>query len=114
MQFVCKYNDVFKELHFKMRSSTWILCIIIFLFCMDAFCVPARRSPVYLSQPDGSIFQAQLKGDEFTRIKTTSSGHAIIQDSDGWWHYAEFDEKGHRRSSAAGKQRSCHTGRRIT
>ena len=90
MQFVCKYSDVLIEMHFKMRPRPFIICLIMLFFSMDALCIPARRSPVYLTQPDGSIFQAQLKGDEFTRIKTTASGHAIIQDSDGWWCYARY------------------------
>ena len=99
MQFVCKYSDVFKEMHFKMRPRPFIICIIMLLFSMDALCVPARKSPVYLRQPDGSVFQAHIKGDEFTRIKTTASGHAIVQDNDGWWCYASYTPDGKKSST---------------
>ena len=37
--------------------------------------------------------------DEFARIKTTISGHAIIQEEDGWWCYAQFSEDGSRHST---------------
>lgn len=40
-----------------------------------------------------------MKGDEFTRIKTDASGHAIIQDAEGWWNYAEYDDDGTKISS---------------
>ena len=46
---------------------------------------PARRGPVILTQPDGTSFIARFQGDEFTRIKTTADGHAIVQDEEGWW-----------------------------
>ncbi len=56
-------------------------------------------SPVFLKQPDGSVFQAKIKGDEFTRIKTDAFGHAIIQGEDGWWRYATYGENGEKTSS---------------
>ena len=40
-----------------------------------------------------------MKGDEFTRIKTDLSGNAIIQDNDGWWNYAIYNEDGTKSSS---------------
>ena len=60
---------------------------------------PARRGVVYLSQPDGSVFPAYIRGDEHVRIKTTKDGHAIIQDADGWWSYAGYHSDGARTSS---------------
>lgn len=50
-------------------------------------------------QPDGTAFDARLKGDEFFRVATTLEGNAIIQDEDGWWCYAIFDDEGRRGSS---------------
>ena len=64
-----------------------------------ASAAPARYSIIYLKQPDGSVFQARMKGDEFTRIKTDLSGNAIIQDNDGWWNYAIYNEDGTKSSS---------------
>lgn len=60
---------------------------------------PARRGPIELKQPDGSIFMASFKGDEWGRIKTTIDGHAIIQEQDGWWCYATYDPSGAKSST---------------
>lgn len=60
---------------------------------------PAGNRRVCLRQPDGSTFHAWIKGDEHTRIKTDDSGHAIIQDTDGWWHYAIYSDDGRKTSS---------------
>ena len=72
---------------------------VAFLTGITAFAGPAGKSPVYLKQPDGTTFQASIKGDEFVRIKTTATGQAVIQDSDGWWCYAIYSEDGTKASS---------------
>lgn len=82
-----------------MRLRAFTIYFLLFLFSIEAFCIPARRAPVNLTQPDGSVFQAYIKGDEFTRIKTTAEGHAIIQEDDGWWCYAEYGADGSRNST---------------
>ena len=76
-----------------------ILLILTFLIFLPAVAGPARRGLIPLTQPDGTVFNAVFRGDEFLRIKTTAEGHAIIQDDEGWWCYAVFDEKGYRYSS---------------
>ena len=78
--------------------------VIISLICayivgFSLFASPARRGIVILTQPDGATFQAIMRGDEFIKIKTTSEGHAIVQDKDGWWCYAIFAADGGRSSS---------------
>lgn len=60
---------------------------------------PARHGRMVLTQPDGSSFTAIIQGDEFTRIKTTIDGAAIIQESDGWWCYAVYGENGEKSST---------------
>ena len=99
MQFVYKDSDVFGKVNFFMRLRHIIATFALILACHAAYAAPARGSVVYLRQPDGSIFQARIKGDEFTKIKTDISGHAIIQDEDGWWNYAIYSEDGTKRSS---------------
>lgn len=55
---------------------------------------PAMKGRIVLCQPDGKTFYAYLKGDEFTRIKTTEDGLSIIQDENGWWCYASYQPDG--------------------
>lgn len=80
------------------QSIAFILLLIIFLsFTADAR--PAGKGVHTLLQPDGTVFSAIIRGDEFLRLKTTLSGHAIIQDADGWWSYAEYDADGRKTST---------------
>lgn len=54
----------------------------------------ARRAnphPFTLTQPDGTTFIARLTGDEFAHVLKTMDGAAIIQDEDGWYCYAFFE-----------------------
>ena len=60
---------------------------------------PARRGQIVLTQPDGASFAALLQGDEFIRIRTTADGHAIMQDNEGWWCYAIYENNGNRTCS---------------
>ena len=82
-----------------MRLRHIILTIVLILVHASTHASPARKTAIYLRQPDGSVFQARVSGDEFTRIRTDAEGHAIIQTADGWWTYAIFSEDGTRRSS---------------
>lgn len=82
-----------------MKYKTAISAAVTLMIGLAAYASPARQGRIVLTQPDGSAFSAILRGDEFFRVKTTENGHAVIQDEDGWWCYAEFDSKGARRSS---------------
>ncbi len=82
-----------------MKLRHIILTVALILAHASLHASPARSSVIYLRQPDGTVFQAKIRGDEFTRIKTDAEGHAIIQDQDGWWHYALYREDGTKRSS---------------
>lgn len=91
-----------------MNLRNIIVYLAVFLTGISAFAGPAGKSPKYLTQPDGTTFQANIRGDEFVKIKTTASGQAIIQDKDGWWCYATYSEDGTRTSSGCkvGKEAS--------
>ena len=89
MQFDCKYSKDFTIMTFK----TYLITIFIFI---TAVCNagPARPGVMTFTQPDGSSFAARVRGDEFMKIITTSSGNAIVKNDDGWWCYATYDSKG--------------------
>ena len=69
------------------------------LMSFSAIAAPAGGNVIRLSQPDGRTFDASISGDEYIKIKTTLSGHFIIQDDSRWWCYGMFDEEGRRYSS---------------
>ena len=81
-----------------MKHKT-ILIYIFILFSLPVFSRQARTGIISLTQPDGTVFNARMKGDEFMRLTTTLEGNAIIQDEYGWWCYATFDSEGERNSS---------------
>lgn len=53
--------------------------------------VPADPNPFSLKQPDGSVFQARMIGDERCFWIETLDGYTILKDSLGWWAYAAED-----------------------
>lgn len=55
---------------------------------------PARVSSVVLHQPDGSSFNAILRGDEYVKIMTTPDGIPLVQDEEGYYCYAYYDSEG--------------------
>ena len=46
------------------------------------------------TQPNGFTFTARLWGDEFSWRFLTDQGYQIIKDQDGYYYYAQLDEKG--------------------
>lgn len=82
-----------------MKLNRLIFVLFGLLFVPGLHASPARNGNIILFQPDGTSFTAVFKGDESTKIKTTSEGHAIIQDKDGWWCYAIYDADGGKCSS---------------
>ena len=52
---------------------------------------PVKNGNAIYTQPDGSSFTAMTKGDEWTKIRTTTDGCAIIRQEDGWWCYGIYN-----------------------
>lgn len=50
-------------------------------------------------QPDGSRFQGRMVGDQFLHYAVDQNGAILIQEDDGWWCYAQFDEDAHFQST---------------
>lgn len=90
-------SDFAKIILMKIKFA--FFCLLTSFCVFSAYAIPARKGVFTLSQPDGSKFEAVLAGDEFGHIRKTRDGHAIVQDEDGWYCYAFFDEQGRRFSS---------------
>lgn len=90
-----------------MNTKRIFFSTFLLLMAISVLGAPARKGQTMLTQPDGTTFLSTLVGDEFARIRQTSEGHAIIQGSDGWWYYAEYDQDGLRYSS--GHKVGSHT-----
>ena len=75
------------------------LSLILYICCCLApalTAAPAWRGLLNLRQPDGTVVQAYLTGDENGHLVMTPDGCALVQDAEGWWCYARYDFYGHR------------------
>ncbi|MBO6063400.1 MAG: M6 family metalloprotease domain-containing protein [Bacteroidales bacterium] len=75
------------------------LSLILYICCCLAPALtasPAWRGLLNLRQPDGTVVQAYLTGDENGHLVLTPDGCALVQDAEGWWCYARYDFYGHR------------------
>lgn len=75
------------------RKTIYSLVMLLFL-TVPASAGPVRDMTATYTQPDGSTFPVLVKGDEWSCIRTTTEGCAIIRDEDGWWCYGIYDSEG--------------------
>ncbi|MDO9026754.1 MAG: immune inhibitor A, partial [bacterium] len=69
--------------------SKWLVVLALVVLAANAFAIPANPRPRTLTQPDGSKFQAVLKGDEHFHFAEDSEGYSIVQNEKGFWTYAK-------------------------
>lgn len=62
-----------------------------FLLTLSAFCVPAKQTPIKITQPDGTEITVYLKGDEFHHYYTTIDGLPIYRGEDNYFRYIMSD-----------------------
>lgn len=70
------------------------LSIILFFASVSVmFAVTAYNKPITVTQPDGTVLTIRVHGDEFLHW-TTCGNSLVVKSSDGYWHYAVFNENG--------------------
>lgn len=62
--------------------------------CATAFAVPALPTPITVVQPDGTKITIQLRGDEHLNWAETTDGFTLLRDKNGFWTFAEKNDKG--------------------
>ena len=63
--------------------------LLIALFAVPAYCVPASPDSFTVKQPDGTEFKALKKGDEWNNWTETATGYTVVQDpKTKVWEYA--------------------------
>jgi hypothetical protein len=74
-----------------MTIKKGIVLIIIFLLGLPgvSFSVPAAPVIFEIDQPDGNVFQAKKKGDEWNNWVETAEGYTIKKDTDDFWYYID-------------------------
>ena len=82
-----------------MIKSRLYIILIMLTIAATAMARPAKSGLQTFTQPDGTTFEGRCYGDEFFKIKTTSDGHGIIRQEDGWWCYVRYSADGTREST---------------
>ena len=60
------------------------LSIIIFLISFqNLYAVKAIKTPITITQPDGSKVTVFLRGDEFRHFRTTEDGYVLKENTNG-------------------------------
>lgn len=87
---------VFVNSENRMKIKVLIILTFCCLFCWRyTHAVPVRFEQSTYVQPDGTTFTANIRGDEWTKIRTLTDGCAIIKEKDGWWCYGKYDSEGY-------------------
>lgn len=71
-----------------------MVATIFFASALSAQAVYVKDHPVKITQPDGTVLNLLITGDEYFRYTHTSNGTIIAQDLDGYATYAQLNSKG--------------------
>lgn len=70
-----------------------VLILIFTLFAFDSLvAVPAKQTPITITQPDGRVLTYILKGDEVVSWCESSDGYTLLANSEGVLCYAMLDK----------------------
>lgn len=72
------------------------IIIILSFLTLTLSAIPVKREYQMFTQPDGTTFMAQVRGNAFMKLVTTLDGCAIVKGEDGYWRYGAFDAQGFR------------------
>lgn len=66
-----------------------VFLLIAFFLIPPSYCaVPARPGYFNVTQPDGAVFTARLRGDEFGYWTEREDGRSVVKGAGGWWFLA--------------------------
>ncbi len=68
-----------------------LLMMVLMMLSSQVFAIPAKPTPLTLSQPDGTKLTVRLRGDEFHHFYTTTDGYLIQQDGAGYFYYSTLN-----------------------
>jgi len=75
-----------------------LTCVLLTGFALNLMAVPAAPFLITFAQPDGSTFQAHLKGDEyFSWIETENKQVLVKSKASGFFEFALLQEDAEKR-----------------
>lgn len=70
-----------------------VLILIFTLFAFESLvAVPAKQTPITITQPDGRVLTYVLRGDEVVSWCESSDGYTLLANSEGVLCYAMLDK----------------------
>lgn len=70
-----------------------VLILIFTLFALESLvAVPAKQTPITITQPDGRVLTYVLKGDEVVSWCESSDGYTLLANGEGVLCYAMLDK----------------------
>jgi M6 family metalloprotease-like protein len=72
-------------------KQAYFLCLLFFT-AITITAAPVDFLPVSIQQPDGTVIQCYVSGDEFFNFLHDDQGYTIIQGEDGWYYYGEVQK----------------------
>lgn len=78
-----------------MKLKPGLFCLLLCI-SVSLYAVPARPGVIRHFQPDGTVVEYTIQGDEFGHISKTLDGCAVDIDADGWLCYVNFSPEGKR------------------
>lgn len=93
-----------------------VFAVLALSFCGAALAVPAYPGLIESKQPDGSVVQIRVMGNEHFHYTVSEDSELVVRDSTGYWNYA--DEQGkptgmrfHHRDKRGDKERKFNETR---
>ncbi len=91
-----------------------LILLLAALCCsLSVFAVPAYKGLIRYTQPDGSVIQIRIHGDEFCHWVTDASGKVMEMDADGFYRPASSSTVKVRRLAGQDKRRRVNAVRRA-
>lgn len=78
----------------KRLTTTLIVAAFLLITVENVLAVRAIKTPVKVTQPDGTELTILLRGDEFHNYRTTQDGYLIREDEKGFYRYATINASG--------------------
>ncbi len=73
----------------KFKLFIFSLFAFVFGFSQQMQAVPALSRPATVQQPDGSLLDVYLRGDEWFHYQSTGDNYVVVKNEQGAWVYAE-------------------------
>lgn len=81
-----KYNNIKNKI-------TALLFGMAVIACQQAYAIKANPRAIKVKQPDGTTLTIRIQGDENRHYISTTDGHRIVKDKDGFYKYLTLEEK---------------------